>query len=334
MRQESEGLLIKPLKLLSVSKARSLILVIALLCIWSLFSGSTRIVQAGKNQCGALVVHTDDAHGWTEGVCDNFDAWVPDACEYFGTRVDRDENTPALIWLIAVFSCNSSPGVTIIYFGHDHNLPEQYHEHWGPCGSAGTAEFPDAGWPDSPATAGNSVAFGTPIVGDLLFPFYHVEVWGFSDAYYCTDVNPIGGYAAFADDSSPPVIDEIGLFGCARWYRAGYNEPEICWPSWGACCHESGWCYVDRFEDCMNAGAYDWVPHAECDPDPCLPPGACCMTPITCIILCEEDCTAYGGEFVAEGVFCDPDPCGPTSSVPEISTETVTWGRVKSTYRK
>jgi len=65
----------------------------------------TSPVLAGKNERGAMVVHTDDAHSWTDdwGLCGNFDTWVPDNCEDFGTRTDKDEDTPALIWFIASF---------------------------------------------------------------------------------------------------------------------------------------------------------------------------------------------------------------------------------------
>jgi hypothetical protein len=290
-------------------------------------------VLAGKNAQGALVLHTDDAYAWTEDVCDYADAWVPDHCAYFRTRTDKDENTPALIWLVAAFADNATPGVTLIYFGNDHNLPEYYHNHWGLCGPTGTLELPDSGWPDSPGTAGISIAFGSPIVGDTTFPFYYVNVWGFSGAYYCTGINPIGQYAAFLDDSSPPVLDECEQFGCVRWYEEGYNDPWFCFPTWGACCYVDGTCLVESYQLCMMNGGYDWQSFTECVPDPCLPPGACCMSDDRCLMLNEEDCLNISGEFVGEGILCEPDPCSPTSDVPEVYSETVTWGRIKGTYR-
>ena len=246
---------------------------------------------AGKNMHGAMIVHTDDAHGWTEGVCSNFDDWVPNGCVCLNTRTDKDADTPALIWLIAFMV--GSPGVTVVYFGHDHNLPEYSHNQWGFCGPTGSLELPDSGWPNSPATAGNTVAFGSPIVGDNHFPFYYVDVWGHSDAYYCTSINPVGGYAAFVDDSNPPVVDECELFGCVRWYSdAGYNQ---CIPgsTSGACCFPDGSCEETGLDDCMMSGGLYMIPCVSCDPNPCVP-----------------------------------------ASVPEVSTETVTWGRIKSTYRE
>ena len=179
---------------------------------------------AGKNAGGAMVVHTDDAHGWTSsGVCNHFDDWVPQSCDSLNTRTDKDENTPALIWFIAAFPDTSDPGVTVVYFGIDHNLPEYYIENRGYCGPSGTFELPDAGWPDD-VDAGNSVAFGSPVTGDRLFPFYYVSAYGFEDAYLGTAANPVGGYAAFVDDSNPPVQDEVTKFGTVRWYAAGSND--------------------------------------------------------------------------------------------------------------
>jgi hypothetical protein len=255
----------------------------------SMFAASP--VVAGKNAGGTLIVHTDDAYGWTAGLCDDFDGLVVDACYCMNTRTDKDENTPALIWLVAYLP-GGSPGVTVVYFGNDHNLPEYHHNRYGFCGPLGSIEVPDAGWPDSPSTAGNSLAFGSPIVDDHLFAFYYVDVWGFAGAYYGTGINPVGGYAGFMDDSNPPELDEISHFGCVRWYEAGYNE-----------CPAGGW------------GA-----------------GSCCLPDGSCHEWEWEYCMSQGGEFLG-CTPCDPNPCV-TSSVPEVSTETVTWGRIKSTYRE
>jgi hypothetical protein len=292
---------------------------------------ATSPVLAGKNCQGAMVVHTDDAHDWTHGVCDNFDAWVPDPEWGYGTRTDKDEWTPALIWFIAMLP-GPNPGVSAVYFGHDHNLPEYYHNHWGFCGPAGSIEVPDDGWPDSPSTAGNLVTFGSPILGDHVFPFYYLDVYGYSDVHYCTAINPVGGYAAFLDDSSPPVVDECNSFGCVRWYEEGYNG--YAYFALGACCFDDGTCLMYSAEWCwLDGGEYvgGCIP---CDPNPCPQQGACCLPSGYCLMRLPDDCLFMGGEYVGEGILCDPDPCSPTSSVPEISTETVTWGRIKTSYRR
>ena len=68
----------------------------------------------GKNEGGALVVHTDDMHEWYRSTCDDFENWVPQDCGQLNTRTDRDAVTPALIWFIAAFDPACKPGVTSI----------------------------------------------------------------------------------------------------------------------------------------------------------------------------------------------------------------------------
>jgi hypothetical protein len=178
----------------------------------------------GKNEGGALVVHTDDAYMYYRSFCSDFEDWVPQDCELLNTRTDHDVNTPSLIWFIAAFDPACSPGVTSIYFGNDHNLPAYYHNRWGFCGPAGTVEHPDPGWPEDPAGAGIWVEFGSPVVNDHFFTFYRVDVWGFEGAYYGTGAHPNLGYAAFEDDQNPPELDFCDRFGQVRWYEPGYNE--------------------------------------------------------------------------------------------------------------
>jgi hypothetical protein len=260
-----------------------------------------------------LAVHTDDAHGWTNGVCDQFDSWVPQDCNDFNTRTDVDVNTPALIWFIAWFPATSSPGVTVVYFGHDHSMPQYYHNRWGLCGPAGSLELPDGGWPDAPAAAGNSVAFGTPVVGDYRFPFYYFDVWGETGWHYCTAINPVGGYAAFVDDSNPPELDEIYGFGCVYYGTdTGYNDCGVD-PLPGACCFEDGSCLLAMdLNECLALGGYEWLGNAvPCDPNPCPQPGACCFPDGSCQHVLEETCYQIGGSHFIPGESCDPNPCGP-----------------------
>jgi hypothetical protein len=265
--------------------------------------------MAGKNAGGAMVVHTDDAHGWTNGLCDLFDGWYPGIlCEELGMRTDVDVNTPALIWFMAAFNPAGSPGVTVCYFGHDHSMPQYYHNRWGYCGPAGTLEVPDAGWPDTPATAGNSVAFGSPVTGDHLFPFYYFDVWGEPGWYYCTAINPLGGYAGYVDDSNPPELDEISNFGCVYYGTDdGYN---MCpgGPLPGACCFDDGYCELtDDLDTCLGLGGYDWLGEGTtCDPNPCPMPGACCDPAGNCTYVLEMNCPE---DLFIAGSTCDPNPC-------------------------
>ena len=258
-----------------------------------------------------MVVHTDDAHGWTNGVCTFFDEWVPYPCPDLNTTTYVDVNTPALIWFIAAFPDAANPGVTVCYFGHDHSMPQYYHNRWGYCGPAGTIEVPDTGWPDTPTTAGNSVAFGSPIVGDHLFPFYYFDVWGEPGWYYCTAINPVGGYAGYVDDSNPPELDEIDLFGCVYYHQTGYNNCPSEGPLPGACCFENGDCILTMdVDECLGLGGYDWLGEGTlCDPNPCPQPGACCFNDGSCAYTLEDICYQASGELWIAGTDCDPNPC-------------------------
>jgi hypothetical protein len=281
--------------------------------------------MAGKNAGGALVVHTDDAVNWTGTICQMFDSVVPQDCEALGTRTDKDEYTSALIWFIAAFPEGSSPGVAVAYFGNDHNLPEYYHNRWGFCdnGMAGSLEVPDTGWPDLPATAGNSVAWGSPILGDLFFPVYYFDVWGYADVYYCSAKNPNGvidgvptPWAGYVDDSNPPVTDYIAddNFGCVRWYAEGYNGCPTAGPPTGACCLVTGQCVITAGVDsCLAlADAFEYKGDGtQCEPNPCDQPGGCCFDDGHCEVLLEVLCYDAGGTLWLEGDDCVPNNCPP-----------------------
>ena len=196
-----------------------------LICVFVFSMLVATAAMGGKNANGSLVVHTDDAYAWTDDICDYADSWVPDNCEALNTRTDKYHHDlpPVLIWFVAAFCEESDPAVTVVYFGVDHNIPPLHHERWGFCGPPGSLEIPDPGWPEFPI-AGNSVAFGAPIAGDILFPFYYFSFYGYFDSHYCSAINPTGGYAAYVDDNVPPLMDEITRFGCVEWLEEGYNE--------------------------------------------------------------------------------------------------------------
>jgi hypothetical protein len=185
---------------------------------------SSATALAGKNAGGALIVHTDDNVWYTHtGQYCGAQFSDPGTCENAVTRTDKDENTPAVIWLLAAFPDTANPAVSVVYFGIEHNLGEGSIVNHGYCGPAGSLEIPDAGWPDT--GLGNSLAFGSPVQGDILFPFYWLAVYGTTGSYLGTAENPTGGYAAFVDNSDPPVEDQITRFGTVRWHAEG---PNVC----------------------------------------------------------------------------------------------------------
>jgi hypothetical protein len=195
-------------------------------------------VMAGKNAGGALIVHTQDSYVYSAVTACTTTYSTPASCEEANTRSDKSEGT--VVWLLAAFPDSSSPAVSGIYFGIDYddvNLDPGVSLQV--CGPDGSQQIPDAGWPYE--GRGNTVAFSSPIEGNHLFPFYVFKIDGGTDSsYFSTGINPTGGYAAFFDDSFPPVNDEITNFGTVRWYAAGENSCPATGDSPGGDSAESG----------------------------------------------------------------------------------------------
>lgn len=270
--------------------------------------------MAGKNAGGAMVVHTDDSIVYTSfdsDYCDNFYAVDPgDDCGALNTMSSVDGNIDgAIIFLLAAFAPGSSPGVTVCYFGIDHNFAVGWIVANSFCGPAGSLEIPDTGWPNNPATAGNSVAFGTPVTGDLVFPFYWLAAYGLAGNYLGTAINPTGGYAGFVSDDNPGVLDECHLFGTARWFEGGFNDcPNP--PQDQACCFADGSCIMALPGDCEALGGIPWGVDTVCEPNPCPPPvGACCYEDGSCVMTDEASCFASGGTLWYGDRECQPNPC-------------------------
>ncbi len=269
--------------------------------------------MAGKNVNGAIIVHVLDNPGFDPPPPCTHPAGELATCEDAIIQSNRDFGV--WVWFLAAFPPESSPGVSVVYFGIDHdevNLDPGVAYRW--CGPAGTLEIPDGDWPYS--GKGNSVAFGSPIVGDTLFRFYVFKIDNFGQGapgpYFCSAINPTGGYAAFVDDSNPPILDMITRFGCVRWYEPGYNDCPVADPL-GACCDEDGNCTVATYEECAGVlGNCDWVEGMTCDPNPCPAccPKVCCLPDASCILVaCDEDCESVGGEILEGAHFCDPNRC-------------------------
>lgn len=180
----------------------------------------TSIAVAGRNAGGALIVHTNDAVSYTTSGSYCLTSYLPPSCEEAGTRTDKDENTPAVIWFLAAFPDTSNPAVTTIQFGIEHNLPPEqgYFERYVKCGDL---ELPDAGWPET--GFGNLLSFGSTVHTEKLFPFYWFAAYGFEGAYLGTAAYPSTEEARFVDGSAPPVEDPITRFGTLAWSSNGSN---------------------------------------------------------------------------------------------------------------
>ena len=121
--------------------------------------------------------------------------------------------------------------------------------------------------------------------------------------------------------------------GACYWIGGIYEcDPNPCPPCQTlACCLPDGTCHIYcTYEACEADGGE--VLGCFCENHPCPPIGACCLAGGYCTQATVEECLVLGGEYMGHEIGCDPDPCV-ASSVPEISTEEVTWGKIKSRYR-
>ena len=267
--------------------------------------------QAGRNANGALIVHTNDSVNYTSSgdYCGiNYDA--PDSCGAAGTRTDKDEDTPAVIWFLAAFRPEASPGVTTVQFGVMHNLPSaDYFSGYGACGPQ-PLELPDGGWPFGDGnSSGNLVAYGAAVYSNL-FPFYWFAAIGsLPNSYLGSRTYPSTDEAKFVDDGQPPVEDLCHNFGMVAWDGTGQNTcPEFI-PPQGACCFEDGSCQVLLQDECNTLGGTYVGDDTVCEPTTCPQPEACCFYGGACEILLPEICIGQQGTPQGPGSVCDPNTC-------------------------
>ena len=318
---------------------------------------------AGKNDGGVMVVHTNDAYSYSAGTACNVADAEPQSCEEVVAQSNLTEG--AVIWLLALFHADATPGVSVVYFGIDYdeaNLDPGGRYKF--CGPAGTLEVQDDDWPYT--GRGNSVAFGTPVVGDLVFPFYVFEVNGGLDgSYFSVTTNPTGGYASFVDDEQPPGSDLLTQeqFGTLRWNAPG-DVPCPTPPRLGACClSETATCELFLTEAaCINSPGVWLGTGTACEGLQC---GACCYWlddggnwRRRCVVTSQQDCEVtgpwndhqenVGGQFVganwgvpgipcalnaaqADSIWWCADPRDPND--PYFPVEPSTWGRLKAIFR-
>ncbi len=197
-------------------------------------------VLAGKNNGGAMVVHTIDSVVYTP--TDNYcNTAMPATCAELnptaGGGIDREQ----VLWLLAAFDPTASPGVVTVQFGIDHNLPpnQGYITAYGPCGP-GPLELKDTGWPET--GFGDVLALST-VVTDRLWAFYWfaIVVDG-ADNHFGTRSYPTTGEAKFVDDGNPNVEDVVTRFGTVAFGGVtGSNTCPVA-PATGACCTSWGSC--------------------------------------------------------------------------------------------
>ncbi len=261
---------------------------------------------AGPNSDGAIIVHTNDAYDYLSTTICSTPLGQPSSCEEAITRTDL---SISVVWFLAAFPPGAIPAVSMIYFGVNFDVANLDASAFGPCGPAGTLEIRDPGWPAN--EAGCSIGFGTPIVGETLFRFYYFKVddfLGSAGPYFCSAINPTGGYGSFFDNSFPPLEDSITQFGCVNWYQPGYNACPQTLPTAVCCSPVTGDCIVSTQSGCQAPSI--WHPEwTTCSPNPCpLPMAVCCMADGACTTVLEADCLAPG-VWHPEWTVCSPNPC-------------------------
>jgi hypothetical protein len=262
---------------------------------------------AGRNANGALVVHTDDTILFRNAY-DYCATATPAECASLITTSYLGSESISVVWFLAAFRPESSPGVTTIQFGIHHSFPanQGYFVMYAACGPS-PLELPDAGFPEVSDT-GNLVAYGQPVY-DHLFKFTWYAVYHDSDQDFIgTRTYPSTNEAKFVDDGNPPFEDLIYNFGVVRWQVPGENECPIAQLE-QACCFYDGTCRFLLEEECAALGGTAQGPGTNCTPNPCPVPEACCFVDGSCLVLPAEACLAQGGFPQGEGTSCEPNVC-------------------------
>lgn len=260
--------------------------------------------MAGRNTNGALVVHTDDSviYTSTADYCVN---QLPTLCEGLNANAGQGIDREQVIWLLAAFRPEASPGVTTIQFGIDHNLPAGmgYFTRFAACGPS-PLELPDTGWPET--GFGNLVAYGSAVY-DHVFKYYWFAVFVDGPAnYFGTRTYPSTNEAKFVDDGNPPVEDLVYNFGTVRWDGAGVNACPEQPTAEGACCYADGTCLIQTVTQC---GGHYLGDNTVCTPNPCPQPEACCFQDGTCQFIMADACLNLGGNPQGVGTDCEPNDC-------------------------
>jgi len=267
---------------------------------------------AGRNADGALIMHTNDAYTYSVGTKCTTPLARPATCEEAITRSGKAVRP--VVWALMAFDSLASPAVTVVYFGleMDEVCIDPAEISWSWCSPTGVvpSQVVSAEWPGDgeSATVGWRVA-----VTQNLFPFLYMrideELCGEPGAYISTSINHVGGYAAFIDDSNPPVEDRIAQFGTVRWYEQGSNDCPVAQAE--ACCFEDASCMSLLAIDCETQGGTPYGAGSTCDPNPCMLP--CCLPGGICELLDEISCAAHGGIADTTTIACDPNPCSQPS---------------------
>ena len=262
--------------------------------------------RPSRNVGGAMVLHVDDSICYSTDIDYCSIDPLPATCADLVTNVTRDPSVEAVVWMVAAFPDNSSPGVTAFQVGIAGDIPADYYTDFAPCGP-GVLEIPDATWP-APGT-GTACAFGVPVYSRLFKMYWFAVTAPGAGSSISTTNYPNGDHhAEWADDGDPPLIDNCYNFGRVVWGGEGQNQ---CPGSLqlGACCFADGTCQDLLAEDCGAAGGTFEGPDTSCATFQCPVIGACCFTDGHCTVLTQAQCQQQGGTYRGTGTNCNPNPC-------------------------
>ncbi len=262
---------------------------------------------AGRNANGAMVLHVYDQIVYCfQDPCADYP--LPPSCAELDTQVDQDPSNEMLVWIVAAFPSNSSPGVNAYQVGLAGDVTNDYFVAWGPCGP-GAFEIPDANWPG----AGSGVAVAWPsTVYSSLFKMYWFDCAapGVGSTLSTTNYYQGDRHAEWADNSTPPEVDFCDRFGTLAWGVPGHNDCPPGNPPTGACCFPDCSCQVLTQADCESMGGVYYGDGTTCVPNPCTcPTGACCFPDGSCLLEPQAECENMGGVFQGMGTVCSPNPC-------------------------
>ena len=261
--------------------------------------------RLGPNGGGTLVLHLGPDVAYSQdglrADCD-LGGEVQD-CQDIVARTDQE--SPVLIFAIALFPSESAPRLLGLTFGIDFPDCVQL-EDWESCGDF---EIADANWP-SPGT-GTAMTWSTAQT-DQAVAVYQFFASGLAaePGELALAPHPTQG-AVFADDSIPSLLDEIAGLGSFGFFRDGITPCPQAQEPIGACCFENGTCRVLTIPECDSAGGEFLGAYVYCAPNPCPQPivGACCFTDGTCLVRTESQCASNGGNYQGDDTSCSPNPC-------------------------
>jgi len=316
--------------------------------------------MAGRNANGAMLLHTNDACryslGWDYcGDTGPYSAPLPATCDELVTTTTRPTDVESIIWMVAAFPYGSSPAVKSFQTGIYGDITEDWFSAWGFCPANGL-EIPDATWPAP--NSGTAVTYLFPAITSHLFKMYWFACGApFSGAIMRTG-DYVGGdhHAEWADDSDPAVIDYCFQFGSVGWGVAGENTCPGAVPM-GACCLQ-GWfkCEVDLESDCNAQGGIYLGDGSICDVQNTC--SACCFRDADfnrfCKMVPEWYCLERFSDQGSGGVYFEPtwsglktdgtgNVCAPSADSSAVEwwcdvygtrTQSTTWGKLKSLFRK